>query len=96
MYKIVILPIARLNLQNIYDYLLEKTYNHEIAKSVIDEIYKKTIYLKIFPNIYQNTYKDFKTIQIKSYKVFYKIDESKKEVIVYRILWASQNFREYV
>ena len=80
----------------IYNYLYEITFNLEVSKNFVNEIYKKYLYLQMFPNMYQNTYKNFKTIQIKSYKVFYKVDEIKKEVTVYRVLWSSQNFREYV
>lgn len=96
MYKIKVNEEAISDLNWIYDYLYEKTFNLENSKSFVHEIFKKYLYLQMFPNMYQDTYKDFKTIQIKSYKVFYKVDENKKEVIVYRILWASQNFREYV
>ena len=80
----------------IYNYLYEITFNLEVSKNFVNEIYKKYLYLQMFPNMYQNTYKNFKTIQIKSYKVFYKVDEIKKEVTVYRVLWVSQDFREYV
>jgi len=72
------------------------TFSNDSVNNLNYEIHEKVLYLKLFPNMYQNTYKDFKTIQIKSYKIFYKINETKKEVTVYRILWASQNFREYI
>jgi len=96
MYNIKVNDKAVLDLSWIYNYLYEITFSLDFSKNFVQEVYKKYLYLKIFPYMYQNTYKDFKTIQIKSYKIFYKVDDSKKEVVIYRILWANQNFSEYV
>ena len=96
MYKIKVNEKAVLDLNWIYNHLYEVTFSLDVSRNFVQEVYKKYLYLKLFPNMYQNTYKNFKTIQIKSYKIFYKVDEIKKIVTIYRILWASQNFKEYV
>ena len=96
MYKVKLNDEFKSDLNDISEYIFRISFSKEITQKISDEITKKLLNLIIFPNMYQNTYKDFKTIQIKSYKVFYKVDETKKEVIVYRVLWASRNFREYV
>ena len=96
MYKIKLNSEFKSDLNDLSEYLFRMSFSKEISQNISDEIIKKLLNLMIFPSMYQTTYRDFKTIQIKSYKIFYKIDEIKKEVIIYRILWASQNFREYV
>jgi plasmid stabilization system protein ParE len=96
MYKIKVNEKAVLDLNWIYNHLYEVTFSLDVSRNFVQKVYKKYLYLKLFPNMYQNTYKNFKTIQIKSYKIFYKVDEIKKIVTIYRILWASQNFKEYV
>ena len=96
MYKIEVNEKAILDLNWIYDYLYEITFSLDFSRDFVQDVYKKILYLKLFPSMYQNTYKNFKTIQIKSYKIFYKVNETKKIVTIFRILWASQNFREYI
>jgi plasmid stabilization system protein ParE len=48
------------------------------------------------PERYTEIYKDYRRTLVKNYSIFYKIDENKKEVIIYRILHQAQNFKKYL
>jgi plasmid stabilization system protein ParE len=48
------------------------------------------------PEIYQVYILDYRTINHKWYKIFYKIDEIKKEVFIYHILSQKQNYINYL
>lgn len=59
-----------------------------------DLIYSKIYSLKEFPEIYQNHFwdKEIRVIIIEwKVKIYYKIDKIKKEIIVLRIWFSSQN-----
>lgn len=96
MYKVKIEDDFFEDLNNISEFIFRETFSKEITQKVSDDIVKTLLILNLFPLMYSKKYRDFRCIVIKSYNIFYKVDEIKKEVYVYRIFWESQNFKEYI
>ena len=96
MYKVIIHPDAQEDKKNIYNYLLEITWNNYFSKEIIKNFYEKYLYLQLFPLMYPKTYKNYRTIEFKSYKIYYKINENSKIITIYRIFWTKENFKNYI
>ena len=92
MYNIKILSIVDENLLNIFDYILENTYDIWISENIINHIYWAIYSLNFLPYRYQVVFENIRVINVKWYKIFYEIDENKKTIIIYRILWWRQYF----
>ncbi len=96
MYKLKIEEDFYEDLNNISDYIFRHTFSKEITQKLSNEILKTLLSLTLFPLMYEEKYKDFRCIIYKSYSIFYKVSEIKKEVYVYRIFWNSQDFRNEI
>lgn len=84
------------DLNNISEYIYRETYSLEITQTLSDEIIKSILILQLFPFMYSKKYKEFRCINIKSYQIFYIVNELNKEVNIYRIFWESQDFKGYI
>ncbi len=91
-YKVTILPEANEDVNALLIYLMSELLSKFFVSSMHFSLYAKIYSLEFFPQIYQKVYKDYHRVLVKSYAIFYKIDEKKEEVIIYRILHQSQNF----
>lgn len=96
MYKVIIHPDAQKDKKNIYSYLFDITWTSYYSDKIIKQIYEKYLYLKLFPFIFPITYKNYRTINIKTYSIYYVINKDKKEVTIIRIFWIKQNFKNYI
>lgn len=96
MYKVKIEYDFFDDLNNISEYIFRSTFSKTITKNLSNEILKTLLVLNLFPLMYELKYKNFRCITIKSYSIFYIVNENKKEVYVYRIFWQSQDFKEYI
>ena len=77
----------------IQDILYRFTFSKETTKNIINSIYSEIFKLSIFPNRYVEYKYWFRVLNIKwKYKVFYKVEEDKLEVHIYRILFSSSNY----
>lgn len=92
MHKILILPIAEQDLENIIDYLAQ--FYEETALDQYDRIIKKIFELRDFPELYEvyscnSGTMEYRRIVIDKYLVFYVI---KNETIeIHRILHGSRD-----
>ena len=91
-YNVKISPEALKDIVNISNYIYEKSRNIFTSKKIYNLLISTCNSLENLPQIYQIQFDEIRRIPIKSYNIFYEIFESKKEVIIYRILWSSQDF----
>ena len=93
-YHIIKTSKTELDITEKLSYLKEQN----VSKKTITQLYYlffSTIKsLEIFPQMYQKVYKDYHRVIVKSYSIFYKINDNTKEVTIYRLLHQSQNFKK--
>ncbi len=93
-YRVIFSKEAQNDLREISDYIERKTFQLDTANKVIAEIISSTFILQIFPYMYEKVYKNFHSINIKNKKIFYEIDEIRKQVIIYHIFWQDQDYED--
>lgn len=91
-YKVIIPPEIDDRIVEISNFIYAETYSSKISTKVYSELYSNIRQLNFLPHIYQEFYKWFRTINVFNYRIFYKINEDNSEVVIYYILWASQDF----
>lgn len=98
MYKLIVTKSANEDLDNIVSYIAFQLANPAAATNFINEVEKCYDYLKRNPLMYEMCYNIFlekegyhKAI-IKNYVLIYKIDQSAKEVIIYRFFYGAQDY----
>ena len=94
-YKISFKNLFFLDLQLIQDVVFRFTFSKTNTQNIIDWIYSSIFWLSLFPNRYIEYKYWFRTLIIKwKYKVFYKVNEEKQEIQVYRILFSSSSYED--
>lgn len=74
------------NTNEISKYLYEITFNKDLVSKIQWFFYSWAYSLQVFPYRYQENENWYRALNIKSYKIFYKI---------FRVLWSSMNFKTY-
>ncbi len=91
-YKIIYWDNINSDLNNISDYIERMTFSIDKAEQIVGEIISWIWVLSIFPYMYQVFYKHYHSINVKNQRIIYYIDEDKKQVVIYRILWQAQKY----
>jgi len=91
-YEIVILNEVDSQIQNILNYIYLETYNKDLVKNISDIIYWACNSLKIFPYRYQIWFNNIRILNIKTFRIFYEIFEEEERVVIFKILWQSQDY----
>ncbi|MCR5308120.1 MAG: type II toxin-antitoxin system RelE/ParE family toxin [bacterium] len=92
-YEIIISTEAHDDLEGIYDYIANVLLLPKIAWNMIEKFYESIKSLETMPKrhkIIDNPYltnDNIRSYQIKNYKIYYYVDESKKIVIILRITY---------
>jgi addiction module RelE/StbE family toxin len=92
-FKVESTPKAEEDLKGIYDYIKITLKNKSAADKLKEKFIEAFIKLKDFPQK-GTTYKIYKKIYINNYTVFYQIDNTKKLILVYRILYRRMNIEK--
>ncbi len=92
-YNIEILPEATEDIENFMIFLKNQFVSKELILRLNNLIYSRIYSLKIFPEMFEKVYLDYRRILLKNYSIFYKVYKKDKKVIIYRILHQSQNFK---
>ncbi len=96
LYSIEIKDLWKIDINNITDYIFRFSFSINIAKKVYDEIYSAIFSLKLFPLRYPIYESDIRVMTIRGkYRVFYRVYDNKKLVIIYRIFASEQNYDDY-
>jgi len=86
MYKIDFKISAKEDIEMIKQYIFKMSFSIDTANRIYNEIMASILTLKIFPSAYPIFKNDFRVLTIrKSYRVFYKIDDSSETVHIYYI-----------
>lgn len=87
-YKIIILPIAQEEFDNIYKYIYKELFATNAAIRLKNNIENKIINLKNNPRMYSkikkkdNLDREYRKIVINNYIVLYTIDEERKTIYI--------------
>jgi len=91
-YNIQITPDALNDIINISNYIFDKSKNIFISKKVYNLLISWCNSLEILPYIYQIQFDNIRRLLVKNYSIFYEILEEDNKVIIYRVLWNSQDY----
>lgn len=91
-YKIVIRDAVHIDINELSDYIYRFSFNQEIAKKIYDDLYKAIFSLEFLPYRFEKYIWEYRRIIVQwSYKIFYKIDEENKKVIITRVIRTEQD-----
>ncbi len=94
-YKVLFLDSAKKDILNISEYLFSVTYDNYFSSKMYALFYTSWYSLSFLPYRCKIFFKDFRVLHIKKYKIFYKVDELKKEVHIYKVLSSYQNYQDF-
>jgi len=93
MYDIQIKKSVLHDLEEISDYIFRFSFSRETADKIYDKIMASIISLKIFPFSFPVFEDDFRVMTVDSkYRIFYKINDNSKVIIVQYIFWSAENY----
>ena len=101
-YKVIRSDLAEQDLMSIVNYIADDSKNIDVALNYLDKLERPIMKLSDFP--YMGVIPRYKSIRIQGFRVliveshlvFYKIDESVKQVIVYRIFHSKQDYQNLI
>lgn len=102
MYKLVYLPIAKEDIAKAILYIAEHLKATKAAMDLLNSIEKSILKLAEFPysckvykmtNEYENEYR---ILPVKSYLVFYMVNEEEKTVTIYRVIYSKRDLRNII
>jgi addiction module RelE/StbE family toxin len=98
MYKLKITELADRDLDGIVEYIVKELKNPKAATDFLNEVEKSYQYLITMPKMYalcdepEMQAKGYRKVLIKNYVLFFSIDETKKEVVVLRFIYAARDY----
>lgn len=101
-YSLKFTPKAGEDLEQIYIYISEKLFAEISARNLLENIEQSIMRLRDFPyscSIVSDEHlksRDYRKLIIKNYIVFYLVDDAKKQVVVMRIVYGSQNYQQFL
>lgn len=95
-YKIIKTSTLKIDIKEKLDFLKNRWVSEKVLNDVFLTINWTIKSLDFYPHRFQKVYKDYRRTLIKKYSIFYKINEEEKEVLIYRVLHQSQNFKKYL
>jgi plasmid stabilization system protein ParE len=98
MYKISYLPVANRDIADIVNYIAETLTAPKAAFDLLNALEESISRLKNFPyscRVYQPVKpleREYRIMLVKNYVVFYTVNEHKKLVEIYRVIYAKRDF----
>jgi plasmid stabilization system protein ParE len=93
MYDIEIKESVLIDLEEITDYIFRFSFSREIADKVYDKIMGSILSLRILPLSFPIFEDDFRVMTIdKKYRIFYKVDEKLKIIVIQYIFSSEQDY----
>lgn len=99
MYKMEFLPIAKKDIDDIFNYISFNLKNKTASKKLRD------LFMKSFDNIIKFPYRgsiyklssnlkyEYRSYRVKNFLLFYLIDEKQKSIIIVRILYQKMDIK---
>ena len=97
-YKIKFTPVAEEDLDQIYEYIVNKLFSENAAKDLMEKIETGIMRLKKFPfscnHVLDEALKarGYRRFIVDNYIVFYLVNEIEKQVIIMRILYGAREY----
>lgn len=98
-YGLKFTPFASDDLEQIYSYISNQLYAQNAAEHLLDNIESSIMRLASFPYSGSVLLDDFlknqgyRKLIVNNYIVFYLVNELDKQVVIMRILYGAQNYR---
>ena len=100
MYRLEYLPIARHDMVEIVRYISHELCNPKAAEELADEMIQAAERLTDFPYIYpvhrasKPLKNEYRKLIVKSYTMFYWVDEKEKRVIIARVIYSRRDYEK--
>lgn len=96
-YDIILTKGAKTDLEEIYKYIFENLKEPDIAEKLMRKIEKSILSLDTFPNRCMKIKakpmnQTYRRMVIENYIVLYKVEEEKREVVIYKISYGKRNY----
>lgn len=96
-YKIIVTDVATEELEGIFDYISRNLNNKSATEKLKLKIEKLFLWLEQNPYLATRVHikpqnKIYRRLVINNYIVLYKVEEEKKQVIVYRVLYGRRDY----
>lgn len=98
MYRLEITELAQQDIENAFNYIAIQLDNPIAAKDFFSEIKKCYSYLRDNPYIYAKSNdlrlekEGYRKAHIKNYLLMFKINETQKTVIIYRVFYGAMDY----
>ncbi len=102
MYKVEFLSIAKQDSSKIAQYIKNDLCNPEAAVRLVEEIVDSAEKLSSFPYSHPVYYpirplkKEYRNFPVKSYMIFYNVNEQEHTVTISRIIYAKRNLSSQI
>ncbi len=94
-YKVVIRNQVHDDIYEFADYIFRFSFSESISKNISDVIYEKINWLNFMPHMYQKVLWEYRVALVKkTYRIFYRVEEENKKVIIVRVIRTDQNIEE--
>jgi len=90
-YKVVIRDQVHDDIDELTEYIYRFSFDINVAKKIYNELYKVIFSLDFLPFRFEKYIWEYRRIIIKwSYKIFYRVDDAQKKVIIIRVTRTEQ------
>ncbi len=95
-YSIKWLRSAKSDIAQIQNYIDENFKSRQIAVNILTNIQIRMNILKVFPyscpKINDTNLQEFRKLVIDNYIAFYKVDDTKRQVVIHRVIYAAREY----
>jgi addiction module RelE/StbE family toxin len=97
-YSLKLLPRAEKDLESIFDYIFSDLSNPKAAADLMDKMEKAFEQVRSFPLSCPigKSERNYRKLVVENYIVFYSVNEQKKSVIVFRVLYGMMDYDKYI
>ena len=95
-YKIKLSEYIESDISEIVNNLYFLSKSKKISTTYFNLLYAWIYSLKFLPERYQKYIWKYRSLNIKKYKIFYEVNNSTKEVYIYRVLSQKQDYINYL
>lgn len=86
---------AKNDIFELVDYIFRFSFSQKISDKIYDEIYQKVFSLEFMPEMYQKVLWEYRVALVKkTYRIFYRVEEKNKKVIIVRVIKTDQNIED--
>lgn len=101
-YEIIISPLAKNDLIEIFDYIKNSLFAEKSAENLIQKITRHVDHLSTAPEMYPELdnplfrKKGYRKIVINNYVVIYSVDHTKQKVYIIRAFYGAMDYEKYL